>query len=526
MKRLTHIAALVAAVIALAPPHARAQQDNPDYDRLRNMSREERIKAHQERIERIIRETRERQEREAAQQKEQQASQQQTQQQQQPPPQQQTPGAPLPTGPVQPVAQDQQRRRDGQPQAQPAPAQATAPTSARSEARALLYFRPFDTVVNTGEVFTTEVIADSRDGDVDEMTIRLDYPPAILNPLAIDVSPSAELVGDEVLYDADPEEGFVALRARFRQPSKLKRDNLATVYWEALQPTDTAEIRFGFGKSHGTSLRLAGRNILGTDGGSADGVIHSNVIVRSTRVRPIAQKAGNKGLLVANARIADPTAGIGLGLESSRTSVRAGEQFTVDIVLRNPDLLPFNRLMLYLQFDPAALEVVDTDRGNWARDGVNILDAFAHEDFPFDFHRRNEANNATGEIVYEVARELDPIRAEGPVARVTFRALKNAPRTDVVLVHNAPGIAPTTDVQYLQQSVLENRPDGATALDGVAMQVFAAPEGGGAPILRTPATRHQTAAGADRRSGAAGSGGPATGGRGTTLIESTIRRSQ
>ena len=512
--------------MAFAPLQAKAQ-DNPDYDRLRNMSREERIKAHQERIERIIRETRERQEREAAQQKERQASQQQ--QPQQPPqqPAQAVPGTPLPTGPVQPVAQDQQRRRDGQQPAQPTPAPAAAATSARSEARALLYFRPFDTVVNTGEVFTTEVIADSRDADVDELALRLDYPPAILNPLAVDLSPSAELMGDEVLYDTDPEEGFVALRAHFRQPSKLKRDTLATIYWEALQPTDTAEIRFGFGKSHGTALRLSGRNILGTEGGDADGVIHSNVTVRSTRVRPIAQKVGNKGLLVANSRIADPTAGIGLGLESSRTSVRAGEQFTVDVLLKNPDLLPFNRLMLYLQFDPATLEVVDTDRGNWARDRVNILDAFAHEDFPFDFHRRNDANNTTGEIVYEVARELDPIRAEGPVARVTFRALKDSPRTDIVLVHNAPGIAPTTDVQYLQQSVLENRPDAATALDGVAMQVFAAPEGGGAPILRTPSARSQTAEGGRRSSGVTRENGrTAAGGRGTTLIESTIGRSQ
>ena len=472
MRRFQNIAALLALLtICVLPAHS---QTTPDYDRMKNMSREERIKAHQERIEKIIKETRERQQKEAEEQKQKKAEQDKEAATPNPTPltgvptQTQKPGTALPTGPVQPIAAQPGQDRKGPPPPQAAP----APQAARSSSRALLYLKPFDTVVNTGEVFTTEIVADSREGSVDYLSLRLDYPPSLLNPLAIDVSPLASLVDEDVQYDTDSAEGFVAISAPLTGPTKLKTQVLAVVYWEALQPTETGEIRFGFGEKPETALLLSGKSVLGTEGGADDGVIHSNVIVRSIQNKPIAQRAGNKGLLVASSRLTPPASGLDLALNPEKKSARAGEKFTVDVILSNPNLLPFNHLMLYVQFDPSVLEVVDTDRGNWSRDGVNILDAFAHVEFPFDFHRRNDADNQTGEIVYDVARELDPIRANGTVARITFRALKTSPRTDIVLVRNEPGIAPTSDIQYLQQSVLKDRPTEAAPLDGVAMQIL------------------------------------------------------
>jgi hypothetical protein len=158
-------------------------------------------------------------------------------------------------------------------------------------------------------------------------------------------------------------------------------------------------------------------------------------------------------------------------LISENDRVEVGEKFTVDIVLDNPLQAPFDRVRLYVQFDPAVLEVVDSDKGNWIKRGINIADGFAHNDFPFDFHRENFADNDKGVIIYDEATELQPLRSHGTFARITFRAKQPTRACDIVLVRNEPGIYPTTAVTYLSHNILADYPLKATALTGVRLQV-------------------------------------------------------
>lgn len=332
-------------------------------------------------------------------------------------------------------------------------------------------------MITAGETFETEIVADTRDGEIDELSVLIEYPKAVLNPLALDYSALLDRAEDTITYATDPDEGLLYLHAKLRAPAKFVSRAVATIAWEALKPADLAELRFAFSGSQTTGLYLSGRNVLGTQGGAGDGVLHSNVYVRNPKNKLLVQQVGHKGAIVTTSKDDPPVPSMRLRLSDYPESVRAGEEFSVDVSLENPRMAPLDRIRLYVQFDPDCLEVVDRDLGAWIRDGININDARAHAQFPFDFHRRNDANNKTGEIIYESARELDAIRASGFVARIWLRAKRAAQRTDIVLAASSPGVNPTSDVTLLQRSVIRDRPRQAAALDGVALQVLS-PEPG------------------------------------------------
>lgn len=438
------------------------RSDEMDWERLRTMSREERIREHQARIQRIIEENRRRQ----AEEQQRQAEAQKTPQPPgQPTPAPPPPGQPLPAGPVTQATP----APPGAPPAQPA----AVPKTVRSEARSLLFLRPFDTVVNVGETFQTEVILDTKEGAADRVTFRLRYPKTRLNPLALDFRPVLDLVDGEVEVSQDREAGELFARIPLAEARPFKAEPVARIIWEALSPTDSVPIKFTFGSGQTTGVYLRGSQLLGTEGQEGDGVIDGSVMIVDRKARPVVQKAGEKGLLVASTAVSIPPATMSLRLETDRKAVREGDEFVVDVILDNPRGAPLDRVRLYIQFDPKSLEVVDWDRGNWIREGINIYDGFARQVFAFDFHKANMADNQRGNIIYDMGTELVPLRSDGPLARIKFRALRAAERTDVVLAVNDPGVAPTTDVTYRQVSMLRDRPTEMAALDGVAMRVAA-----------------------------------------------------
>lgn len=442
---------------------ATAEKDKP-------MTREDMIREHQARIERIIQENKKRQEEQQRRAAESAKAPVPTPYPAQAAP---APGQPVPVpsgiGPVQ-----LQANAGGPPGQNPgAPG---APRGARSESRAIMFFRPFDTVVRVGETFATDVVADTKEGSADEFSFRLKYPTKILNPLSIDHTAIDSLVKGQVEYSFNPKVGEIYFHAPLKSPQKLSARAVAKIHWEAIAPTETGDIQFTFGKERTTALRLHGSNILGTTGvASEDGIINTSVVVRSQQAKLKAIKLPDKGLLVASANDIPQPPDMGLRLLPSKDSVREGEPFDVAVMLDNPKHRPLSHVRLFIQFDPADLEVVDSDRGNYIRRGVNISDGPSHESFPFDFHKRNEADNAAGTIIYDEAAEMEPVSSSGVIVRVRFQAKRSIEQTNVRLVVAAPGKAPTTDVTYLQQSTLAAKPEGEGMLDQVSVAVAAVP---------------------------------------------------
>lgn len=354
-------------------------------------------------------------------------------------------------------------------------------------ARSLVYFRPFDSIVKPGDTFLTQLTADTRDAVADEIQITLRYPPEALNLLAVDLAPIAPALTGEVEYGFEPDRGLFGLRAKLRAAEKFSDRPIAQLYWEALAPTDAAQIRFDFSGDLGTDIRYQGTSLLGTEGSRSDGAIHSNVVVKLPKSKNVVARVGANELLVGavNAGVAAPTQR--LKLIPSKAVVAENEQCYVDVVLDNPFGDPFDRVQLYLQFDPDRLEVLDVDRKNWIRSGTNIEDGFAHERFPFDFHKTNWVDNDRGLIVYEEGCEVKPLRASGTMARVHLRAKAGSRGTaSVSLVRNVPGTLPTTNVSFLGQTVLADYPQHEAALDDVHLVVTADPN---SAALTTPSSR-------------------------------------
>lgn len=371
--------------------------------------------------------------------------------------------APPPQGPVQPV------------QATPAPAPTAAPAGTpggpRSESKALLYFRPYDSVANLGDTFETQVIADTRETQADSIAFTIVYPPDHLNPLAIDTTPLGDDLAVPATIDYDAAGARLYVRLQLTAPRKLTAAPVARVYWEALAPTSGIDLRIDLPQRPATGLFLKGENVLGTGSGAPDGVINASVLIRNPRARQTVRAMGERGLIIGSSTDLPPPPRMRLRLRTPETVVAAGETFDVDLLLENPERDPFDRIKVYVQFDPARLQVVDSDSGNIIRRGINIHDGFARDQFPFDFFRTNRADNETGEIMYEVASELAPIRESGTFARIRLRALQPIERTDLVLVSNEPGEIPTSDVMFLQQSTMRSPPARLAPLDGIAFRV-------------------------------------------------------
>lgn len=429
------------------------------------MSREDRIKAHQAKIDKIIQENRRKQEEELKKAQDAQKAQQGTP----------APGSPggapapmpgqaLPPGPIQQATP----AAAVVPGAQPAPA--APPKAARSEARSILYFKPFDSVVNLGDTFATEVVAETKSGTADEISLLIKYPVGIVNLLSIDHSEIDPLLKDDIEYAYDKGSGELYVHLHLAEAQKLVSRTIMTIYWEALAPTPGADISFEFSDELNTGLFLQGSDILGTAPGAKDGVINTTVMIRAPRAKDVAQKVGERGILMTQQLAKLPKHSMKLELQKPSEPIHAGETFDVTVSLENPKRDEFDRVKLLISFDPSVLEVVDYDRGNWIREGVNIQDGFAHEAFPFDFHHFNTADNKSGLIKYDVATELKTLRATGPVAQIRFLAKRPVLDTPVALVTSDDG-NDATGVFLKGTDVLRSKPRGAENLDQIVLSV-------------------------------------------------------
>jgi hypothetical protein len=466
--------ATATATVTATPAGPVNQQVVVDPDKV--MTREDRIKQHHERIEKIIAENRKKQE-----------EQQKAAQAQMAVATGQNVanttassglnvgGAALPTGPIQPatVAPPIQQAQKGQSQ---------SPQAARSESRMILMFDPMDTVVNVGETFETRVMAETKMGTVDAVSFLLKYPKQLLNPLALNHAAIDPLVDDSVEYAFDPEAGEIYFRALLKDPTRLALASLVTITWEAIEPTDGTSLTFAFDPERPTGLFSNSTNLLGTVANANDGIIKSTIMVRAPRSKDVVEKVADNGLVITSKSMQPGPPVMQLHLEPSVISTREGQEFTVKVILDNDSGEPMDRVRLVAKFDPAELEVVDSDKGNRIRSGVNVEDGMAAEEFPFDFNRSNEVDNVLGTIAYDVGAEMNPVRGSGVLAAIHFRAKHATNATAVSLVRGEGG----TDVSYLHSTMLAPNV-GRGEPNSVAIRISPDPEG----LRRAAAAKRQ-----------------------------------
>ncbi len=183
------------------------------------------------------------------------------------------------------------------------------------------------------------------------------------------------------------------------------------------------------------------------------------------------------GLILALGFAQSAQAAVYLSLEPSTQDVGVGSQFTLNMNLANSSSEQLYAINVWLSFNPAYLEVLDSDSDNWITDGTNVLDGPYHSAFKWDFHGQNTANNGTGRISYGEGSFSTTVTGSGTFAQIKFLAKANALNTPInYLITGTGGI----DDTYVTDSSANNILGGVS---GATVTVI--PEPGSILLLGT-----------------------------------------
>lgn len=306
------------------------------------------------------------------------------------------------------------------PAPKPTPAPVAAPPVGSLEARAYLAIEPATLHTSVGELFDTHItVRNERYSPFDELELRVSYPPHALELVAVsDASVRPRLEG-EPLYENQSTSGVLYYCARLAIPHHFRDESILHLRWRARTPGDLARIGFSFGDGKGartTGLRLRGADRLGSDEEDDDGALFASVLIEA--------KGERSGRPIVGDYWAGTDSGIRLRMASESADVAVGEQLTVGVFIENPENQFLDSVRVRIGFVPEIMKVVDWDRGNGIRLGVNAQDGFARERYPFSFHRRNIADNTRGVIDYEMGMANRFIPPSGELLRIKFEALK------------------------------------------------------------------------------------------------------
>ncbi|MCX8037333.1 MAG: hypothetical protein N3D11_09885 [Candidatus Sumerlaeia bacterium] len=399
-----------------------------------SLSREERIRRHQLRLQQVLAEAQAKaEERKKAAAAEQQAAAAAIQPAAPPPP---TAPAPAPTPPP------------------PAPAPAPAPTAQATfrMSKGIVYFRPFQILSRVGDSFDTTVEVFNGSGEpFDELVLVMKYDPLVVAPQEVNDAAIHRHASDASLQ-VNRSKGELRYAARLKQNISQTTTALLTIRWRALNPVLYSEIGFIL-NDEATRIGKGEGNILGyvAAGERPGGALSAGVVVapRDDSPRKIIPPLTETALARVDQRVE-------LHLEAEPETVGKGAEWTVSVMLRNDAALPFNDVRFRVFFRPDRLQVEDWHTGNWIRQGVNIFDGFAHERYPFEVHRANSADNTRGEILYHVGTRLARYFPSGEIARIKFKALDDASLNDVWFDFEATDSPEQifSDVSFLGSSVM------------------------------------------------------------------------
>jgi len=391
-----------------------------------NLPREERLRRHMLRLQKIVSEA---QAREAA----------------------QKPPSPVPTPPPPPVPVPTPPT-PAAPQAAPAPPP-TAQVPFRTS-RAIVFIHPFQALSRIGDTLETEVrVYNSSGGPYDQIDLHLRYDPLVVAPERVNDAPIYKLLAGPPRLRVNQSKGDLEYTAQLTQGILKTTATLLAIQWRALNPIFHSEIGF-VSDDEGTRIGRDGGNILGfVAAGKRIGGAMPGIIVVSPRDNSPRQIIPPFGEIV----VASLSEFVSLHLQADSDAVAKGEEWIVSLTLRNDAAIPFNDVRVRVLFDPAKLQVVDWHQGNWIRQGINIYDGFAHETYPFDVFEANAADNARGEILYRVGSRAARMFPGGTFARIKFKALADASLNDVWFDFEDPKRsvgAVETDVTFLGSSVM------------------------------------------------------------------------
>jgi len=332
---------------------------------------------------------------------------------------------------------------------------------------AVVFFQPADAVVEEGALCATGVMIRCRaQRSFNTVELVFSFDPAFLRPVTVYDDELRPLAAEAPMFETDVNAGLIRYSVRLVRPMGFFSQRLLTIVWKALKPVDSTVVDLQTPDVR-SSIRLGAKDILTEELLPRGGLIPLglSIVPRASNVK---QGFLPPGPAAAYAIPYFSKGQVWLELAGPDQPVPAGEEFDVRVLLHNPDQTLFDTLSLWIRFPPQRVEILDWDRGNWIRMGVNIHDAPAHGLFPFDFHLANEVVQETGEIFYRMGVTHTRASSEGLVAEIRARALAPASVHDFQFAYGPPGGLRTTEVSFLGAGVLSGLPEASASPAPVA----------------------------------------------------------
>ncbi|MCX7047691.1 MAG: PDZ domain-containing protein [Candidatus Sumerlaeota bacterium] len=272
--------------------------------------------------------------------------------------------------------------------------------------------------LDPGEKFEVIFLVSNPGGQqVDHWQARLRFDPEALEFLGY----YHEDLARAQALDVQSGEGLIQLRPRTPAPRLLEDGPAAVLVFRAKNASGAASLVFERGPG-ATYARWKDQDMLGASEQGSEGLVDVQFEVAAAAAAAAVPSTPARPPKIRLAAVAAPD---------------APQRRRVQLILENPDAVPVTRINLTLMYDPAQLRVLDTDKGNWIRSGVNISDGPYHKEFPFDFHNVNAVEAAKGLVLYDMGAMRQPITAQGVFAHADFEATGGGAGGAIVLLRQA-----------------------------------------------------------------------------------------
>ncbi len=347
-------------------------------------------------------------------------------------------------------------------------------------------FSKLAAVIHYDPVFLRPVTGPAEEGSeprvaaslIDEVT-RAPVEKGMVPGMEKEKKPYIREVFDEriTLYEnvVDNEDGLLVYMFELDDETVTAQGRVASVYFEAIQPTRRTFLSFQFGEkkgeaetastSLGTGLLKGEKDVLGLPLRPDDGTIDRGVTIlaekpEKERVRSLTEKERPGEFFSTH-----------LALVPERRRIVVGEEFDVYVRLDNPNHVRFDQISLLVAYNPRVLELIDYDKENAITRGVNVHDGSYRDAFPFDYFIKNEIDPERGLVDYRMRGYRRPLRSEGVLASMRFRALKSTAETSLRIFLDRDGKDPTTGVFYRFDDVLGDSEDFTDGVSTCSVQI-------------------------------------------------------
>lgn len=313
-----------------------------------------------------------------------------------------------------------------------------------------------DTIVKTGQEFVSEIVLlNDAEAPIDGLSLALSFDKRFIEPVKVYDSQIRKFSEVPPTFRVDARAGVVYYDIRFLKPITMIEQTPLRIVWKAARPTSHSTLNFVFETDESdpavplTAVWAGERNILGLGFDHIDGVLGGGVTIEpnetSTRHR-IQGKASDLREIYLGEVGAHSEAG--LVITPPAESIQVGDIIPIQIRLSNPSGTLVDSIDFMLEWDPLVFRMVDRDRGNWVKRGINAHDGPFTRDFPFDTIKYNEVRNDRGTLRYSASLTEGRTLPSGTFVTAYLKAIRPADKSSIKFLRSRPGEANLTSIRY------------------------------------------------------------------------------